>query len=163
MDYLNILLSIFQFIIASMVSPLLFGLQGLGAAGDWTDLYPSSSFKQNFSDGLKCFFGGLSEDEQENKYPEEAHCKYALPLVVIHVLSIIFVGVAVDKIVNVSTIVDALFPVSAYSLTDLYRYRQGPRKSCIVELVRGSLFRLSLCTYTIYTNRTSIMARLSMD
>jgi hypothetical protein len=49
---------------------------------------------------LKCFFGYLSDGDQENKYPEEARCDYTMGLVIIHVLSIIFVGIAVDKIVN---------------------------------------------------------------
>lgn len=100
MDYLNLLLSIFQFIIASVLSPLLFGLQGIGAAGNWEKLYPSSSFSENYEDGLMCFLGVLSHDDQENKYPSEAHCKWAMPLVFLHVLSIIFVGVAVDKVCN---------------------------------------------------------------
>lgn len=100
MDYLNLLISVFQFVIASVMSPLLFGLQGLGASGDWTQLYPSSSFSENFSDGLKCFFGQLPDDDQRNKYPEEATCRDTLVLVTLYALSIIFVGVAVDKIVN---------------------------------------------------------------
>ena len=102
MDYLNLLLSVFQFLIASVLSPLLFGLQGVGARGDWTELYPSSEFSENYADGLKCFFWGLSEDDQMSKYPEEAHCKYSMALVMLHVFSIILVGIAVDKIVNVS-------------------------------------------------------------
>lgn len=82
------------------MSPLLFVLQGLGARGDWTEQYPSSQFSENYSDGFKCFLGRLSEEEQESKYPESASCDYSLLLVMIHVSSVVLVGVAVDKIVN---------------------------------------------------------------
>ena len=99
-DYLNVLLSIFQFAFASIVSPLVFGLQGLGARGDWTKLYPSTDFSENYLDGLKCFLGELSADDQENKYPEIATCNYTLGLALLQAVSIIVVGVAVDKIVN---------------------------------------------------------------
>jgi hypothetical protein len=100
MDYLNLLLSLFQFAFSTIVSPLLYGLLGMGAKGDWTLLYPSSDYSENYLDGLKCFFCLLSKDDQENKYPDDADCSYSLGLVLIHALSIIMVGVAVDKIVN---------------------------------------------------------------
>jgi len=93
-------LSIFQFIIASILAPLVFGLQGLGAPGDWTKLYPSSDFGENFSDGMLCFTGRLSDDDQQTKYPEESFCDHAAELVFVHVLSIVVIGLAVDKIVN---------------------------------------------------------------
>lgn len=100
MNYLNLLLATFQFIVASVMSPLLFVLQGLGARGDWTEQYPSSQFSENYADGLRCFFGRLSDENQESKYPEGAYCDHALVLVLIHVSSVVLVGVAVDKIVN---------------------------------------------------------------
>lgn len=99
-DLLNLLLSWFQFVFASLLSPLAFGLQGLGARKKWMSLYPSDMFSQNFLDGLFCFFGLLSDEYQENKYPEDARCDFTLGLVLLHAVSIIAVGVAVDKIVN---------------------------------------------------------------
>lgn len=100
MHYLNLLLSIFQFIFASTMSPLVFSLQGLGAKGDWTELYPSAEYSENFLDGLKCFFGLLDETDQKEKYSWEAQCDLTIGLVFIYAFSIIAVGVAVDKIVN---------------------------------------------------------------
>lgn len=100
MEYINFILSTFQFIIAAVLSPLVLQLQGLGATGDWTSLYPPSSISQNFADGFQCFVYGLSEYESENKYPEVANCDYTTSLTVGHVLSLVFIGVAVDKIVN---------------------------------------------------------------
>jgi hypothetical protein len=100
MDHLNLLLSIFQFFFASIASPMAYGLQGLGVRGDWTKLYPSADFSENFIDSLKCFFGLLDEDDMLNKYWEDADCRYPLVLVFLYALSIIAVGVAVDKIVN---------------------------------------------------------------
>ena len=100
MDKMNLVLSIFIFIFASIVSPLAYGLQGLGSRGDWSKLYPSGSFGENFVDGLQCFFGMLDKDDQEHKYPEDAECRFTLVLVVSHAFCIIVVGVGVDKIVN---------------------------------------------------------------
>jgi CRT-like, chloroquine-resistance transporter-like len=99
-NYLNFLLSLFQFILASVMTPLVFGLQGLGASDDWTSLYPSSHFSNNFLSGLKCFFGMLSEDSAKNEFPEIATCHFSLLLVLVHAFSIIAVGCAVDKIIN---------------------------------------------------------------
>jgi hypothetical protein len=98
--YLNLLLSIFQFTFASVMSPLIFGLMGLGAKGDWTKEYPSTDFSENFLDGLLCFFRILSDDDQLSKYAEDARCDHTLGLAIFHAISIICVGVAVDKIVN---------------------------------------------------------------
>ena len=100
MGYLNLILSIFQFILVSVLSPVAYGLQGLGFRGDWFKLYPPSRTSDNFMDGLKCFFGFLDEDVQENKYPEDAECRLTLLLALLYVCSIIAVGVSVDKIVN---------------------------------------------------------------
>jgi hypothetical protein len=100
MDRLNLLLSIFQFIFASIVSPLAYGLQGLGGRGQWTEQYPNAQFSGNFVDALRCFFGLLDEEDQLNKYYEEAKCHLTYGLVLLHAFSIIAVGVAVDKIVN---------------------------------------------------------------
>ncbi|KAL3914500.1 MAG: hypothetical protein SGILL_006080, partial [Bacillariaceae sp.] len=99
-DYLNFVLSIFQLIFACIMSPLVYTLLGFAAADDWPKLYPSSEFGQNFGDGLRCFFGGLDEDTQENKYYDDANCKHALLLVVLYAFSLISIGVAVDKICN---------------------------------------------------------------
>jgi hypothetical protein len=99
MNYLNLLLSVFQFIFAAIVAPLVFGLQGLGSSGG-TSLYPSDQFGENMIDGLKCFFWGLSDDDQESKYAEGSYCDFCLGLTIFHALSIICLGVAVDKIVN---------------------------------------------------------------
>mmetsp|Transcript_55824 Transcript_55824/g.118741 ORF Transcript_55824/g.118741 Transcript_55824/m.118741 type:complete len:371 (+) Transcript_55824:281-1393(+) len=95
---LNVVLSIFQLLFAVVVSPLAYGLQGMGDGPGWTTLYPSMSIGDNFSDGLACFVGALDSDTMENKYPEAARCRWAGPLVSLHVISIISVGVAVDKL-----------------------------------------------------------------
>ena len=93
-------LSIFQFIFILLVSPLVYTLQGMGTPGDWTHLYPSTQCSANFLDGLRCFFGQLDDDTAENGYAEPAHCSLSLIFVLFHVLSIILVGVSVDKIVH---------------------------------------------------------------
>lgn len=98
--HLNFLLSLFQFILATVMTPLVFGLQGLGAGEDWTSLYPSSHFSRNFLSGLKCFLGLLPEKSAENDFPEVAECHLSLLLVLGHTFSIITVGCAVDKIIN---------------------------------------------------------------
>ena len=79
---------------------MVYGFQGLGFRGDWLRLYPPSGTSNNFVDGLKCFFGLLDEEDQENKYPEDAECRLTLLLALLYVFSIIAVGVSVDKIVN---------------------------------------------------------------
>ena len=98
--YLNVILSTFQFIFILIVSPLVYTLQGMAAPGHWTLLYPSTQFSANFIDGLKCFFGLLDDDTAENGYAEPAECHLSLLIVIFHVLSIVMVGVAVDKIVH---------------------------------------------------------------
>lgn len=153
MDYLNLLLSIFQFIFASIASPLVYGLQGLGALGDWTKLYPASDFSENFLDGVKCFFSVLDKDDQENKYPEEAVCQFTFGLVLLHVFSIIAVGVAVDKIVNAGAtkvmyrgisagIIVAVLSMHCYDMHSS-EFNYGPAIDalnlvCLVLLILGS-------------------------
>lgn len=95
---LNLVLSIFQLLFAVVVSPLAYGLQGMGGGADWTTLYPSKQISENFSDGFYCFLGILDKDTQATGYPEEAECKYAWELVFMHVVSILLVGVACDKL-----------------------------------------------------------------
>lgn len=95
---LNLVLSIFQLLFAVVVSPLAYGLQGMGAGSGWTSQYPSTQISQNFSDGFYCFLGILDKDTQSTGYPEEAECKYAWELVILHVISILLVGVACDKL-----------------------------------------------------------------
>lgn len=99
-DYLNFVLSIFQFIFASIMSPLVYTLLGFAAPDDWPKLYPSSGFSKNFGDGVRCFLGTIAEDQAENGYPDDATCDHSLLLVFMYSFSVISVGVAVDKIVN---------------------------------------------------------------
>ena len=99
-DYLNFLLSSFQFIFASITAPLVYVLMGVAASDDWIELYPSSDFSKNFGDGLQCFLGVLDEEEAKNGYLDEATCENLFYLVVLYSLSVISVGVAVDKIVK---------------------------------------------------------------
>lgn len=97
----NLLLSIFQFLFLLIISPLVYGLQGLGGKGtNWTSLYPSAQISSNFADGMACFLGNLSEEDQASAYPEDAMCEYSMVIVLGHVMAIIIIGVAVDKIVN---------------------------------------------------------------
>lgn len=98
--FLNLVLSTFQFTLILLVSPLVYTLQGMAAPGDWTQLYPSIECKANFLDALKCFFGLLDEDTETSGYAEPANCRHALLVVLSHVLCIVMVGVAVDKIVH---------------------------------------------------------------
>jgi hypothetical protein len=99
-DYLNFVLSVFQFVFASIMSPLVYTLLGFAASDDWPKLYPSSEFSKNFADGFRCFSGTLDDDRAENGYPDEAICDRSLLLVCMYSFSVICVGVAVDKIVN---------------------------------------------------------------
>mmetsp|Transcript_41910 Transcript_41910/g.100987 ORF Transcript_41910/g.100987 Transcript_41910/m.100987 type:complete len:521 (-) Transcript_41910:3359-4921(-) len=99
-DHLNMVLSIFQLIFASIMAPLVYNLQGLAASKHWPKLYPSSGITKNIQEGIQCFFGSLDEDQALNGYEDEALCDYSLGLVLGYSFSIIAVGVAVDKIVN---------------------------------------------------------------
>jgi len=95
---LNMVLSVFQLLFAIVVSPLAYGLQGMGDGPGWTSLYPSKRIGENFSHGLACFIGTLDEETMKHGYPEEARCDWAWSLVLMHVLSIISVGIAIDKL-----------------------------------------------------------------
>ena len=99
-DRLNFILSIFQVIFASIISPLVYTLQGLAATDDWPTLYPSSSFSRNYLEGLQCFMGTLDEERASSGYVDEAFCQYSITLVLFHSFAIISVGIAVDKIIN---------------------------------------------------------------
>mmetsp|Transcript_12309 Transcript_12309/g.19010 ORF Transcript_12309/g.19010 Transcript_12309/m.19010 type:complete len:599 (+) Transcript_12309:250-2046(+) len=106
-NQLNAVISLFQLLFLLIISPLVYGLQGLygkttNDAEFWTSLYPASQISDNFRDGWKCFWGTL-EDEEQNIYPEDAECDGFLSLGGItwaHVCSIALIGVAVDKIVH---------------------------------------------------------------
>ena len=95
---LNMVLSIFQLLFAIVVSPLAYGLQGMGDGDGWLELYPSKEIGENFAHGLECFLGTLDEDTMKDGYPEPAECRWSAALVLLHVLSIIMVGVAIDKL-----------------------------------------------------------------
>jgi hypothetical protein len=99
-DYLNFVLSIFQLIFASIMSPLVYTLLGFAAADDWPKLYPSSEFSKNFAEGFQCFVGILSTEREKDGYHDEASCSRTFPLLIMYCFSVISVGVAVDKIVN---------------------------------------------------------------
>ena len=104
MNYLNLLLSILQFVIAFLVSPLLYSLQGFGgnrttSSTIWT-AYPSTEYQMNYVDALKCLLNLLNSDDQSHKYPDTCDCINVFPLVVGHVIAIVVVGIAVNKIVD---------------------------------------------------------------
>ena len=95
---LNMVLSVFQLLFAIVVSPLAYGLQGMGNGPGWTALYPSRGMGENFSNGLRCFLGTLDDETMNGGYPEDADCEWSAALVILHVLSIMMVGVAIDKL-----------------------------------------------------------------
>ncbi len=98
-DYLNFLLSAFQVVFASIMSPLLYVLLGFAAADDWTDLYPTSDYSKSFGQGVQCFFGILDQEAAKHEYYDEASCHNLYLLILLYAFSVICVGVAVDKIV----------------------------------------------------------------
>lgn len=167
---LNLVLSIFQFLFASVLSPLVFGLQGMGARTDedWTTLYPNTAFSQNFLDGLRCFFRQLPAEDQESKYPEEARCDLTLVLTILHAFSIIAVGVAVDRIVHAGAtkvmyrgisagIILAVLCMQAYDMS-MIEFSYGPfvdglNLTCALLLILGSevYHRVSLSDSTFET------------
>jgi CRT-like, chloroquine-resistance transporter-like len=171
-NYLNLLLSVLQVVIAIVVSPVLFTLQGLSSTivDDWTTLYPSNQYRENYIDSLRCLFNVLSDDDQLAKYAEDAQCDYAFLLVLLQAFSTITVGVAVDKIVNAGAtkvmyrgisagIIGAAICMKLYDST-ISEYNYGPIITtvnfvCLVLLILGSeiYHRVSLqeSTYeTIY-------------
>lgn len=115
---LNFILSVFQFLIAVLISPLLYSLQGLGYSPleheniltgpqqkiytSWLDVYPSKEVSKNFMHGIQCFelTQTLDVDVQRHGYAEPARCSLAGGLVLLYAFSIILVGIAVDKIVH---------------------------------------------------------------
>ena len=155
-NHLNLLLSLMQLVFLLIISPLVYGLQGLSGATkgeDWTSLYPSSQISENFRDGLACFLGTLDEDRQTSVYPEDAVCDNSMLIVVIHVMSIIIIGVAVDKIVNAGATKIMFRGISAgivLSVISLYVYdihdpefNYGPmidslHFACTLTLILGS-------------------------
>ena len=167
---LNLVLSIFQFLFASVLLPLVYGLQGLGSKTDedWSTLYPNSDFSQNFMDGLQCFFREMTDDDQANKYPEEARCDLTLVLTFMHAFSIIAVGVAVDRIVNAGAtkvmyrgisagIILAVLCMQAYDMS-MVEFSYGPfvdglNLMCALLLILGSevYHRVSLADSTFET------------
>ncbi len=167
-DFLNLILSIFQLIFASIMSPLVYTLLGLAAMKDWPKLYPSSGFSKNFVEGFQCFIGRLDENRAENGYDDPAECRYSLSLVLLHSFSVITVGVAVDKIVNAGATKVMFRGVSAgiiVSVVGLYIYdlmipdfSYGPAIDslnlvCVLLLVVGSevYHRVSLQDATFET------------
>ena len=166
---LNSLLSVFEFIFASVLSPLVFTLQGLGSkSSTWYNLYPSSDFSENFLDGLKCFFRVLSEDDQLEKYPEEAQCDWVLLLTIFHAICIICVGMAVDKIVSAGSTkmthrgisAGTILAVSFMAVYDfqIVEFSYGPfvdglNLFCLILLILGSeiYHRVSLPDSTFET------------
>jgi len=97
-DSLNMVLSIFQLVVALCISPIAYCLQGMGTGIGWEELYPSKGMSTNFLNGLRCALGSLDTDTMEHGYEEEAECQYSAGLILLHVLSIIMVGVAIDKL-----------------------------------------------------------------
>jgi len=99
-DYLNFLLSVFQVIFCSIMSPLMYVLLGFAAADDWAELYPSSDYSKSFGQGVQCIFGILDDEKAKHEYYDEASCHNLYLLILLYAFSVISVGVAVDKIVN---------------------------------------------------------------
>ena len=97
-DSLNMVLSLFQLIVALCISPVVYCLQGMGTGMGWEGLYPSKEMSTNFHNGLRCALGSLDSNTMAHGYEEEAECQYSSGLIVLHVLSIIMVGVAIDKL-----------------------------------------------------------------
>lgn len=97
-DSLNMVLSIFQLVVSLCISPIAYCLQGMGTGIGWEELYPSKDMSTNFHNGLRCALGSLDIDTMEHGYEEEAECQYSAGLILLHVLSIIMVGVAIDKL-----------------------------------------------------------------
>ena len=104
-SYMNFFLSLFQFVIAIAISPVLFPLQGLGYSASsssdsnyhsWMDLYPSDQVGPNFLDGLKCFgFGeNLVSNVQIQGYAEPASCNHIGFIVICYIFCLLIVGIA---------------------------------------------------------------------
>ena len=103
MHKLDSLLSLFQCLFCSLLSPLVFPLQGLGQPLSsqneaWYRLYPSSEWGTQFQTGWTCLLA-MDHDEEPSNSVEQAHCGWILPLVLAHVTCLIVVSVAVDQLV----------------------------------------------------------------
>jgi hypothetical protein len=175
-DYINFILSVFQFIFASIMAPLLYTLQGLAATKDWPNLYPSSEFGTNFMEGFQCFVGNLDEDRATDGYDDQAECDFSIAFVLLYSFSIIAVGVAVDKIVNAGATKVMYRGVSAgiiASVLCLYtydmhtpRFNYGPAIDslnlvCLLFLVVGSevYHRVSLLDATFETVSKTVASK----
>jgi hypothetical protein len=108
--FLNVLLSLFSFAFSFIVSPVFYPLQGFvntpstpESGSDikvqsWIHMYPTRGISDNFSDGLRCFLGTLSDETQIRGYPEEAHCDFGHALVLLYVASTMIIGYSIGKI-----------------------------------------------------------------
>jgi hypothetical protein len=101
---MNFTLSITSLIFIIFLSPLVYSLQGLGTpitdnmnVTQWIELYPSYTYSSNFHHCIQCILGTMSDEVQLNGYPEVAQCQYAWLLVLIHVLSILLMQYAMEK------------------------------------------------------------------
>ena len=103
-NQLNISLSICTFFSAMVFCPMLYILQGLGTGPDWTLYYPPKDYSMNIHDTYQCLSGGLDHSIQQNRYHEVAHCDYSWLISILHVLGILSIGLAVDKITNAGAI-----------------------------------------------------------
>lgn len=180
-DYINFILSVFQFCFASIMAPLVYTLQGLAATDDWPNLYPSTGFSTNFMEGFQCFLGNLDEDRASDGYDDAAECDFSIALVLLYSFSIIAVGVAVDKIVNAGATKVMYRGVSAGIIAsvlclytyDMYipRFSYGPAIDslnlvCVLLLVVGSevYHRVSLQDATFETvSKHSCLPASSLD
>ena len=102
--FMNFIISITSLIFIILLSPLVYSLQGLGTpitddmnVTQWIELYPSYTYASNFHQSLDCILGTISDEIQLTGYPEVAHCKNSWLLVLIHVLSIMFMQYALEK------------------------------------------------------------------
>ena len=64
----------------------------------------------NFLYGIRCALGSLDTDTMERGYEEEAECQYSASLILLHVLPIIMVGVAIDKLAMTTKVMYRLEP-----------------------------------------------------
>jgi len=154
-NYFNLVLSIFQFFIIFILSPLVFRLQGLGMSSNeeddpWYELYPSRNVGINFLEGLECFLE-IQQDHETTRREHEAHCFCSWVLALIHVVCIVLVGIAVNKIVKAGAtsvlfrVVNAgiLVAATAMILVDNAAFHNGPLLEsfyfgCALLLILGS-------------------------
>lgn len=92
---LNLLLSCFQLVFTGLVSPLFYSLQGIAMDG-FPNVYPSDQLANNFVDACRCF----ANRPYNYLYPEPSQCKHIWILVLLHVLAIVTLAFAVEKIVR---------------------------------------------------------------